>query len=174
MKSANPRKRQACNARRDIRSDLAHGYVWTLKHNERVVHGTDVHRRALVRRADMFTGVGRGGIASLLLPRDPHTLRRLELDRRFKLTLVMERRAGERGNARDLKVIAEFLLVAIPLQPETCRSAKATCEWIVRSLQDRNSDLYRLAARRVPTLLEHPRGVRWWQNRVTELRRMSR
>jgi hypothetical protein len=169
-------KRATCGNQRP--SDLVKGFVWTLKYRSKVVSGTDVHCRAMVRKADELQRQGRGGgIVSLLLPQDPEAQARLELDRRFELALVRDRKGGERARARDLESVTAFLLAALLLKGESLNSSwkvKHFCDWIVDSLKDKNSNLYRLAKDHFPLFLEQGRRLRWWQNRVTALRKMSR
>jgi hypothetical protein len=178
-------KRVACPRRSALSNqtmsadDPVRGFVWTLKVNGKVASGIDVHRRALIRRADQLTSVGQGGgIVDVLIPRDPRTLRRLQRDRvRYELSLVRARGAGERQKTRDLLAIQTFLGRALAMAPAGCLpywKAKGFLEWLVMALRVRGSDVYRLASRTFPLLLEQDRSVRWWQNRVSELKKKQK
>jgi hypothetical protein len=153
-------------------------YVWTLKKGAKVANGADVHKRALVRRADMLhrQGLG-GGIVSLLLPKTDKAQKRLQRDRDlYQLRRVRPRSIGERGRARDPQMIQAFLLGCLLLKVDLgpAWSAEQFLKWVNAGLENRTSLIYQLAARDFPLLLEHPRSLRWWRNRVTELRKMSR
>ncbi len=159
--------------------DPVRGFVWTLKVNGAVASGIDVHRRALIRRADQLTDMGQGGgIVDALIPRDPRTLRRLQRDRvRYELSLVRARGGGERQKTRDLLAIQTFLGCALAMAPAgrvPYWKAKNFLAWLVATLKVRGSDVYRLASQTFPLLLEQDRSVRWWQNRVSELKKKQK
>ena len=127
----------------------------------------------------MLTSRGEGGgIVTLLLPATEKDKRRLERDRaQYRLRRVRRRALGERGAVRDPDLIANFLedvlrLDGIKLGP----SWKATdfLKWLVSELQKPVSPVHHLAQRQMPQLLEKERSLRWWQARVTELKKMSR
>lgn len=64
------------------RYEAEHGWAWTLKVNGKVASGTDVHKRALIRRADQLTLTGRGGgVVALLMPQSEKEVTRLQRDR---------------------------------------------------------------------------------------------
>lgn len=155
--------------------------VWTLKESGgRVATGPDVHMRALVRRADMLhrQGLG-GGIVSLLHPTTDKGRKRLERDRtKYHLRRVKPRKKGERGKARELSVIACFLChaLSVKVNANPAWSAERFLTWMIAELADGASPVRRLAVanKKFQVFLNEPRQLRWWQNRVTELRKMSR
>ena len=154
------------------------GHVWTLKKGAKVASGTDVHTRALVRRAEMLERQGfGGGIVSLLLPKTETGRRRLSHDRDlYQLRRVRPRSTGERGRARDPQLIGDFLFACLMLKesPNPAWTSEQFLIWVIEALRDQTSPIYKLAKANFSLLVEHPRSLRWWQHRLTELRRMSR
>jgi hypothetical protein len=155
--------------------------VWTLKRaGGNIVTGPDVHVRALVRRADMLHRQGAGGgIGSLLLPTTAKGRKRLELDRtKYQLRRVKPRKTGERGRARELSVIACFLCHALSLKEHAnpAWSTEMFLTWMITELANDASPVRKLAIanEEFQVFLNEPRRLRWWRNRVTELRKMSR
>jgi hypothetical protein len=155
--------------------------VWTLKKaSGNIATGPDVRMRALVRRADMLhrQGLG-GGINSLLIPTAAKGRKRLELDRaKYQLRRVKPRKTGERGKVRELSVIACFLCHALALKEHVnpAWSAEMFLTWVITELADDASPVRKLAIanEEFQVFVNEPRRLRWWQNRVTELRKMSR
>jgi hypothetical protein len=155
--------------------------LWTLKQSGgKVATGPNVHMRALVRRADMLDRLGLGGgIVALLIPATAKGRKRLELDRtNYHLRRVKPRRTGERGKARELFVVARFLCHALSLKANAnpAWTAERFLTWMIAELADNASPVRKLAVvkEEFQVFLNQPRKLRWWQNRVTELRRMSR
>jgi hypothetical protein len=153
--------------------------VLTLKKNGRVVSGTDVHKRALAMYAHYRTSAGLGGgIVQLLMPKDAKEAKRLQRDlENYELVEVLMRGRGDRQRARDPKTIQTFLAGALARAPSDRLSswkAKHFLEWLIEALNTEGSDVYRFAQRTHPLLLEKSRTLRWWQNRVAELKKMSR
>lgn len=145
----------------------------------KVPGGTDVKTRAVALEAHRLTKAGRGGgIVPLVLPKDAKGWERLQKDAAlYEPIRVTSRSTGERGKSREPDEVRRFLLDALAIKGDHLNPAwkiKHFCDWIVDSLKDPDSELYKLAARQAPLLLEQQRSVRWWQNRVTELRKMSR
>ncbi len=172
-------KRSALSNQAMSVDDPVRGFVWTLKVNGAVASGIDVHRRALIRRADQLTSAGQGGgIVDALIPRDPRTIRRLQRDRvKYELSLVRARGAGERQKTRDLLALEKFLVSALAMAPPVrvpYWKAKDFLKWLVKALRVRGSDVYRLASQTFPLLLYQDRSVRWWQNRVSELKKKQK
>lgn len=155
--------------------------IWTLKDRQgRVASGTDVHRRALVRRASMLEEIGQGGgIVSLLQPDSEAESRRLERDRNvYRLRQVRQRDGGERAEARDVELIRAFLCKALEIKGWIPAAWKANkfLEWVVGELAKKSSPVYKMAAREFPLLVEldPPRSLRWWKHRWADLGKMSR
>lgn len=155
--------------------------VWTLKNaGGKVVQGTDVHDRALALRQYTLPGPAyRMGLGSLVLPTTAKGRKRLERDRaKYRLHKVLPRSSGDRGRLRDLSVISCFLCHALALKEHANSSwpGKAILAWVVAGLKDPDSPVYQMAITEVEfeDFIHKPRQLRWWQNRVTELREMSR
>jgi hypothetical protein len=154
-------------------------WVWTLKGNGKVVSGTDVHKRALVRQAHHLTSIGRGGgIVAILLPQNEKEAKRLQRDRiKYALVQVRMRGQGERQMTRDLELVKSFLVHALTFAPSHHLSswkAKDFLKWLIKALLVDGSDVRRIASQTFPLILEHSRKLRWWQDRVAQLRKMSR
>lgn len=155
--------------------------VWTLKESGgRVATGPDVHARALVRRADMLHRLGAGGgIVPLLLPTITKGRKRLELDRtKYHLRRVKSRKTGERGRARDLTLISCFLCHALSLKVNAnpAWSGERFLIWMLTELANDASPVRKMAMAtdEFHVFLNEPRRLRWWRNRLAELRKMSR
>ena len=158
--------------------------VFTLKEpGGRVAPGTDVHRRALVLEADRLERLGLGlglggGLPALLRPATDKERRRLELDRAKYQPRLVEPRKTNRGKARDLSVIAHFLhhVVSLKEHANPKLSTERFLAWMIAELEVDASPVRKLAmtTKEFQVFLNQPRQLRWWRNRVTELRKMSR
>lgn len=158
--------------------------IFTLKEpGGRVAPGTDVHRRALVLEAARLEGLGLGlglggGLPALLRPATDKERRRLELDRAKYQPRLVKPRKTNRGKARDLMLIGDFLLHAVSLKEHANPklSTKRFLTWMIAELEANASPVRKLAmtTNQFRVFLDQPRQLRWWQNRVTELRKMSR
>ena len=120
-----------------------------------------------------------GGIVPLFLPTTTKGWKRLELDRtNYQLRRVKPRKTGERGKARDLTLIARFLYHAVSLKVNAnpAWSAERFLIWMLDELADEASPVRNMAMANdeFHVFLNEPRRLRWWRNRVAELRKMSR
>lgn len=159
--------------------------IFTLKEpGGRVAPGTDVHRRALVLEADLLERLGlrlgmEGGLPTLLRPATDKERRRLELDRaKYQPRLVEPRKTHDRGKARDLMLIGDFLHHAVSLKEHVNRKLpiEKFLAWVIAELKNEASPVHKvaMAKKEFHVFLTEPRQLRWWQNRVAELRKMSR
>jgi hypothetical protein len=91
---------------------------------------------------------------------------------------VKPRKTGERGRARELSVIACFLCHALSLKEHAnpAWSTEMFLTWMISELANDASPVRKLAIanEEFQVFLNEPRRLRWWRNRVTELRKMSR
>ncbi len=146
----------------------------------KVPGGTDIETRAVALEAHRLTKAGRGGgIVPLALPKDAKGWERLQKDAAlYEPVRVTSRSEGQRGESREPDEVRRFLLDALAIKGELnpqCK-AKEFCHWVVRSLSHlgAGSDLHKLAKHKYSYLMEQQRSLRWWQDRVRDLKKMSR